>query len=261
MSYNNRAFTIAALAGGFIAILAGALFSNVLLIAFSSVMFMLSLVIWKYGYILFSAITKATNIIEVRNGHEVAPTRDYIIKKAESGYYATKFLEVKFYESTMDKEEGQKNMMFESFEKAISALKYIVKISLLISAIDLSKYIDEIKTKRSNAEAKKAKYVKESSEEIVRLDREIAMWNRLLDRITHGERPVEVIAFASTTSFGLTKEEAVSRVRRQAKEVKTILSSALGSDVVELVDRDMLRCFEWDLFFPTSYEELRDEVF
>jgi len=261
MAYTNRALTIGALAGGMIAVLAGLSFGNTLLVAFSAFMFTLSILLWRYSYLLIPMITKATNIIEIRNGYEVAPTRDYIIKKAENGYYATKFLEIRFYESTMDKEESHKNLMFESFEKVISSLKYIVKISLLISAIDLSKHIDDIKTKRSTAESKKAKYIRDSSEEIVRLDREIAMWNRLLDRITHGERPVEIIAFASTTSFGLTKEEAVSRVRRQAKEVKTILSSALGSDVVELVDRDMLRCFEWDLIFPASYEELRDEVF
>lgn len=261
MSYTNRALTIGALVGGVLSVLAGASFANPFLVAFSAAMFFLSIVIWKYGYLLMPAITKATNIIEVRNSYEVAPTRDYIIKKTENGYYAAKFLEIRFYESTMDKEEGHKNLMFESFEKAISSLKYIVKISLLISAIDLSKHIDDIKTKRSTAESKKAKYSRESSEETVRLDREIAMWNRLLDRITHGERPIELIAFASTTSFGLTKEEAVSKVRRQSKEVKTILSSALGSDVLELVDRDMLRCFEWDLIFPANYEELRDDVF
>ena len=95
----------------------------------------------------------------------------------------------------------------------------------------------------------------------MRLDREIAMWNRLLERITHGERPVEVIAFASTTSFGLTKEEAIARIRRQAKEVSTILSSSMGTDVTELSDTEMLKCFEWDRFFPTTQEELRDETF
>ena len=260
MNYTNRIMTFVPLVGGIIAILLGAALSSTLLIMFASFAFVCSLVLWQYGYLIVPAITKATNIIEIRNGYEVASTRDYIIKKATQGYYAAKFLEIQFYESSMDKEQEQKRLLFESFEKAISSLKYIVKISLLISAVDLSKHIDEIKTKRSSAESTKAKYTKDGSQEVVRLDREIAMWNRLLDRITHGERPVEIIAFASTTAFGLTKEEAVAKVRRQAKEVKTILSSALGSEVIELVDKDMLRCFEWDLIFPANYEELRDEM-
>jgi hypothetical protein len=151
--------------------------------------------------------------------------------------------------------------MFESFEKAISSLKYIVKITLMISTLDLTKHIEEIKTKRSAAEAVKAKSGKGSLDDITRLDREIAMWTRQLDRITHGERPVELIAYASTTAFGLTREEALGRASRQAKELRTILSSALNCDIMPLTDLDMLRCFEWEYFFPTTQEELRDEVF
>lgn len=206
-------------------------------------------------------ITKATNIIEIRDNYEVPSTRDYILKKTGSGYYSTKFLEIKYYESSMDKNEDGKKMMFESFEKAISSLKYIVKISLLISAIDLSKHIDDIKTRRSNAETRRAAEGNVKADELIKYDREIAMWNRLLDRLGKGERAVEVIAFASTTAFGLTREEAVGKVNRQAKEIRTILSSSMGCDIRELKDLEMLKCFEWELFFPTSEEELYDETF
>jgi hypothetical protein len=93
------------------------------------------------------------------------------------------------------------------------------------------------------------------------MDRELAYWNRLLDRITQGERPVEIVAFSSTTAFGLTRDEAVSRVTRQSKELKTILSSSLGCDIRDLTDLEMLKCFEWDYFFPTTQEEIKDALF
>jgi hypothetical protein len=140
-------------------------------------------------------------------------------------------------------------------------MKYIVKITLMISTLDLSKHIEEIKTKRGAVEAKKAKEAKMAADESMRMDRELAYLNRLLDRITSGERPVEVIAFATTTAFGLTRDEALSRVSRQAKELKTILSSSLGCDVRDLTDVEMLKCFEWEYFFPTSQEEIKDELF
>jgi hypothetical protein len=257
----NRLLTLSALCGGFVAFLFAVLSGNVAAIIAASAFFTLSLLIWKYGYLFIPVITKLTNIVEIRDGYEIPSTRDYIIKKTNNGYYATKFLEIKFYESTLDKKENEKVAMLESFEKAIASLKYVVKISLLISVIDLSKHIDDIKTKRSAAEAKKAKLSRENADEIIRLDREIAMWNRLLNRITRGDRPIELIAFASTTAFGLTREEAASRVRRQSKELSTILSSSLGCDVSELTDIDMIKCFEWELFLPTTPEELRDEVF
>lgn len=256
----NRAITLASLVGGLVALLSAVATGSALFSVIAAALFAFSLLLWKYGYLLIPAITRATNLVEIRNGYEISPTRDYIIKKVGDGYYATGFLEIRFYESAIEKDEEGKRTMFESFEKTIASLKYIVKISLLVSAIDLSKHIEDIKTKRSSAEAKKSK-LSGSSDDVIRLDREIAMWNRLLDRITHGERPVELLAFASTTAFGLTKEEAAARVRRQVKEVKTILSSSLGCDIRELVDLEMLKCFEWDLFFPTTSEDLRDETF
>ncbi len=260
----NRAVTVAALVGGFIAIIISLVYGgegNVLFATIAGLLFLTSIATWKYGYLFIPVITQATNIVEIRGDYEVPSSRDYIIKKTHDGYYATRFLEIRFYESSIDKGEGEKTMMFESFEKAISSLKYIVKISLLISAIDLSKHIEEIKTKRSNIEVRRSAEGKIKADEVIRYDREIAMWNRLLDRLGRGERAVEVIAFASTTAFGLTREEAVSRVNRQAKELKTILSSSLACDITDLKDLDMLKCFEWELFFPTTEEELRDEVF
>lgn len=256
----NQAITATALIGGIIALAASFIYVSPIAVVISAFFFFLSLALWKYGYILIPFFTKATNIIEVRMGYEVPPSRDHIIKKTSSGYYASRFLEIRFYESAIDKSDEQKTSMFEAFEKAISALKYVVKISLLISALDLSRHIDDIKTKRSAAEAKKTRS-SSGSDAIVKLDREIAKWNRLLDRLMHGERPIEVIAFATTTAFGLTRDEAVSRVSRQAKELKTILSSSLGCEVLDLADLDMLRCFEWEQFFPTSAEEIKDEIF
>ncbi len=256
----NRGMTIASLVGGLVALLLTVATGNAILSPLASFMFAMSLLIWKYCYLLIPALTKAANIIEVRDGYEVSPTRDYITRKVGDGYYASTFLEVRFYESSVEKDEDERHTMFESFEKAIASLKYVVKISLLISTIDLSKHIDDIKTKRGSAEAKKTR-MPGNSDDLIRTDREIAMWNRLLDRITHGERPVELLAFASTTAFGITKEEAVARVRRQGKEIKTILSSSLGCDVHELVDLDMLRCFEWDKFFPATAEDIKDELF
>lgn len=257
----NRAITIISLIGGVLAIIISLISGNPVLTIIAAAFFTLTLIFWKYGYLIIPLFTKATNIIEVHAGYEVPPTRDYIIKKNEAGYYASKFLEVRFYESSMDKNTEEKKNMFESFEKAVSSLKYIVKITLMISPLDLSKHIDEIKTKRGVVEAKKAKDVRVAADENMRMDRELAYWNRLLERITQGERPVEVIAFASTTAFGLTRDEVISRVSRQAKELKTILSSSLGCDVKELRDLDMIKCFEWDYFFPTTQEEIKDTIF
>lgn len=261
MVFLNRAITMAALVGGVLAIIVSLVYPNPIVPIIAGFFFMSTLFLWKYSYLFVPMLTRATNVVEVRGSHEVPPTRDYIIKKNQNGYYATKFMEVRFYESSMDKSQDEKKTMFEAFEKAISSLKYVVRITMMISSLDLSTHIDEIKTKRSTAETRKSKSGQLAQDERVRNDREIAMWNRMLDRITQGERPVELIAFASTTAFGLTRDEALSRVARQSKELKTILSSSLGCDIKELSDLEMLKCFEWDYFFPTTQEEIKDAVF
>jgi hypothetical protein len=256
----NRMMTIISLGGGLASVVLSIVLQNPIFAALAALFFLLSLVVWKYGYLLIPYITSAANIVEVRGGYEIPSTRDCIIKKSGNGFYATKFLEIRYYESTMDKAESDRTTMLSSFEKALASLKHAVKISLLVSEVDLTKQIDELKTKRSSAESKRRK-LPPNSEELVRLDREIAMYNRQLERISRGDRPLEITSFVSTTAYGVTREEAVSKVRRQAKEVKTIISSTLGADVAELFDLDMIRCFEWEYFLPPEAEQLRDEVF
>ncbi len=210
---------------------------------------------------LFSIASKSSNYSEKNGEYEISSSRDYIIKKTEKGYYASKFLEIRFYESSLDKGKDGTKIMFDSFEKAIISLRNVVKISLLISSIDLSKHIDDIKTLRSVAESKRSQISSSKSDESAKIDRKISMYNRDLDRLTKGERAVEVLAYATTTAFGITKEDAVTRVRRQSKEIHTILSSTLGCSIIELSDLDMIKCFEWEKFIPVSGEDLKDEVF
>jgi hypothetical protein len=256
----NRMMTLMSLAGGLASLVISVVLGNPIFAALAAFFFVLALLIWKYGYLLIPYFTSAANIVEIRGGYEIPSTRDCIIKKSGNGFYATKFLEIKYYESTADKDQQDRTSMLAAFEKALASLKQTVKISMLVAEVDLTKEIDEIKTRRSAAEGKRRK-LPPNSEELVRLDREIAMYNRALERITHGDRPLIITSFVSTTAYGVTREEALSKVRRQAKEVKTIISSTLGADVGDLFDLDMVRCFEWEFFLPPEAEQMRDEVF
>ncbi len=256
----NKIVVGLSLIGGFLAVIISLGSGSALFSLIAGILFFFALIVWKYGYLIIPAITKATNIVEVRDEYEILPSREHIVKKSYSGYYASKFLEIRFYESSLDKDTSGKQYLFESFERMLGSIRHIVKISLLIGSVDMSKHIDDIKTKRSAAEAKKAQGNLDEADRI-RLEREIAYWNRLLEKISGGDKPIEILAYAQTTAFGLTKDEAVSRVNRQAKEIKTIISSSLGCEVIELKDLDMVKCFEWDRFFPVSTEDLKDEVF
>jgi hypothetical protein len=72
---------------------------------------------------------------------------------------------------------------------------------------------------------------------------------------------MQVLAYAQTTAFGLTKEEVVSRVRSQALESKAVLSNALSCDVGILSGGDLLRCAQWEKISPASKAQIEDGLF
>lgn len=254
----NRFVVFTTLLGGFFALILSFILELSILSLFSLILFFLTLVIWKYGYILIPFFTRAVNIIEIRDQIIIPPTRNYIIKKTEEGYFVTKFLQIIFHESALEK--GNDSNFFQSFEKLITSFKYPIKISFLFSPVDMSKYIDEVKSKRSEAEAKLNNPNLTPLDKNL-LEREILMWNRILKKLSSGEKPMELIVFLSTTSFSTSKEDALSQVNRQIQELKTIISSTLSAEVKELSDNEMIKCIEWTYFIPPSNEDLRDELF
>jgi hypothetical protein len=69
-----------------------------------------------------------------------------------------------------------------------------------------------------------------------------------------------VIAYAQTSAVGLSKDAAIALAKQQANELKTVLANALNVEVYQLTADQMLRCFEWDKFFPVKPQELEESV-
>ena len=76
----NRMYTITALGGGLLSVLLVFVSGQVLFALLASLFFAISVLVWKYGYILMPFFTSAAKIVEVRGGYTIPPTRDCIIK-------------------------------------------------------------------------------------------------------------------------------------------------------------------------------------
>ena len=63
-----------------------------------------------------------------------------------------------------------------------------------------------------------------------------------------------------TTASGLSREAAMAAVRAQASELRTVLANALNVEVVQLTGDEMLKCFEWERFYPITPQELEEGV-
>ncbi|MEW6036586.1 MAG: hypothetical protein AB1529_08300, partial [Candidatus Micrarchaeota archaeon] len=95
---------------------------------------------------------------------------------------------------------------------------------------------------------------------IDKYEREVAIWDNQLTKLIKGVKPMGVIAYAQTTAVGTSKEAAVASARAQANELRTVLANALNVEVVLLSGDEMLKCFEWEKFFPTTTQELEESV-
>jgi hypothetical protein len=268
MATPAKTYTYAAIAVGFL----GALFALIggggllsllggLLAFLGSV---LGVLFWRYGYIMIPLITERTKIIMISDlGYEIPPSQDVIVKSINGVFYSSAFLGVKIFESATEK-TGEETMSYNQFfERAISNIKYVTKIAYMLYVEDVGEKRKTIETKRAEAQLRLARERDKQQPDVLRMDkleREVAIWDNQLTKLIKGVKPMGVIAYAQTTAVGLSKDAAMAGARSQANELKTVLANALNVEVVNLSGDEMLKCFEWEKFFPMTAQEMEESV-
>jgi len=259
----NRLYTVLSVAGGFFCLAISLFFQSPAAAAFSALCFFLTIVFWKYGYLVVPALVNGANVVEIGRNFEIPKTQDAVIGMDGGRFLATVFLSARLYESASERDEKGRAAMCQMFERAISNAGFPFKACLLVSPLDLKGEIEEIRAKRSIAESRAEKMSKgnRESSELARLKRESAMWGRMLERLGGGEKPLEVVFYLSTTADGATKGEAVARAKEQGRALSAAVGSSLSCEVEVLKGEEMKRCFWWDFFGPADADEMRDETF
>ena len=217
---------------------------------------------WKYGYLLIPLVTERTNVVMItKGGYEVPPSQDVIVKKTGEGvYYASAFLAIKVFESATEKSLEENVSYNEYFERAMSNLKYVTKIAYMLYVEQKRKTIE---TKRAEAQLRLARERDKGDPDVLKMDkyeREVHHWDLQLNKLIRGVKPMGVVAYAMTTAAGVSKEGAIASVKAQARELTTVLSNALNVEVKWLRGDEMLKCFEWEKFYPTSPTELEESM-
>jgi hypothetical protein len=144
----------------------------------------------------------------------------------------------------------------EAFERAVSNLKYVTKIAFMLYIEDITEKRRLIEAKKTDAQSRLAKERDTSKKseplKIELLEREVSAWNLQLEELSKGPKPMGLLAYAMTSAVGTSREEAIAAVRAQANELRTTLRNALNVEIEILDDNNMLRCFEWELYYPAS---------
>ena len=225
---------------------------------------LLAVLFLKYGYILIPIITKQTKTsVFLDTTYEIPPSQDVIVTKRENTYYASAFLSIKMYESSTEKTLEENIAYNEYFERAISNMRYVTKINYLIFVEDISRKRRDLETKRAESQLRLAREKDKPEPDVLRIDRyerEVATLDHEVNKIIKGEKPMGIISYAMTSAMGVSKEAAIAQAKSQAKELITLLANALNVEVVQLTADEMLKCFEWERFFPANRMELDDEM-
>lgn len=224
-----------------------------------------AILFYKYGYIFVPLITQQTRTVVITDtGYEIPPSQDAIIKKSESGtYYASVFLGIRIYESVTEKSTEQNIAYNEYFERAISNLKFVTKISYLLYVEDVSEKRKIIETRKAEAQLRLAREKEKSEPDVLKLDRyerEVAKWEAELNKLIKGVKPMGVVAYAMTTAIGITKEAALAAAKNQANELKDVLTNALNVEIDILTADEMLKTFEWEKTIPPAAQDLEGMV-
>ncbi len=235
-------------------------FPNILVVILATLSFLAAAALWRFGYLLKPIITKQANVIEGFGKYEIPPAQDVIVKKQGNRYFATAYLLINFTASSTEKTAQQIAIMKQSYERSISSLNHICKISNMICPVDLTPYVDRIKEKRSKAESKLSELAglplsANQGAEMARLRREIDSCANQLERIQEGERPMRMLNFAMTCATDHSKDNAIAKVKSQANELKTVVASTMDSEVNIIEGDELKKCFEWDYMLPQKNEE------
>lgn len=217
--------------------------------------FVLAAVVWRFGFIIKPILARQANVLEGFGKYEIPSSQDIVIKKEGDRYFASAYLLVRFTQSSTEKTPEQIALTRQSYERALSSLNYLYKISNMVCPVDLSAFGDRIKERRSNAESKLSELqslppTTNQGAEMARLRREIESYESQLAKILEGERPMRVLNFAMTCASSQSKDEAVAKAKQQAAELKTVISSTLDTEVLHLGGDEMKRCFEWEHMLP-----------
>ncbi|HSB47535.1 MAG TPA: hypothetical protein VLD37_05965 [Candidatus Bilamarchaeum sp.] len=222
------------------------------------------IIFWKYGYIVVPLITERTKIVMMSDlGYEIPPSQDVVVKSVNGVYYAAAFLGLKIFESATEKSNEENLAYNQFFERAISNIKYVTKVAYMLFVEDVGEKRKMIETKRAEAQLRLARERDKPQPDVLKIDkfeREVAIWDNQLTRLIKGVKPMGIVAYAQTVAVGLSKDAAMAQARTQANELKTVLANALNVEVVSLAGDEMLRCFEWEKFFPVTSQELEESV-
>lgn len=210
---------------------------------------------FAFGYLVMPFVTAALGVGEsLGNGYRIPPNQEAVVREIGGVYQATMYMRVSFYEMALNEGETPVTSAYmELWERALAGIKFPFKFCLITYLQDLSKYREEIETRRYAATLKLGKERENTRPDPLAIDkweREIARMNAMLNRLAEGEKPLGCVMYSATTAVGANEAGAVAAAKRQVSEIRSSVANALNVEVKPIKGEDLKRCFNFDIYVP-----------
>ncbi len=261
MELKSRHAVYLALGGGAVSLLLAVLSGQGVFAMLAGLFFLASLVLYRFGNVLVPWLLSRATIIQTRGPHQILD--DAVVLATDERTLASCFLRVHVTQNPSSQEPDAVRAHALAFERMISSLRFPVKYSLLVYALDTEKYREDILVKRLEAEmaiTRLKKDPKPSAAAVSREERRLSMHTRTLERLSCGEKPLDAEYLVMTCAQGSSPTDAIACAKRQARQLKAVVSNALGFPVSEVTGPDLPRVLDWEFMLPPTYDSFVDEA-
>ena len=230
-----------------------------------SVVAMVLIAVINYAdYLVFPLITSLLNTSIIPALDYYIPKKQNCVMKSVNGiYYATGYLTANIYNYVFKEE---KNLEDDShlaggtgvWERIVMNSKFPFKFHMIASAEEIQKYRDDIEGRRGAAEFQLSREMQATNPHqtvIDELQAKINIAQALMDRLSGGERPLDLIMYVETTAYGVSEKAAADMLDAQVSQLQTML---VGFDlsVSRVVGRELYILFGFTHRLPTTIDEM-----
>ncbi len=232
----NRLYSYLFYAVGVLCLVCAAFFSNLYLIALTSVLLLFSALYMNSGHIINNILIRRSNIIEIYNGYKLSNGLDSAVKKIGNEYFAVSVALL-----MIEKANGASH---ETIRSLVESIHEPFEFGILLKEADRKRLLEGIEVKRRMKEISLSRIDPKQQDKINALRREIDILGVEIENITKSGKALDVIVKLSSFAKSEVEAEASRESAASIRHIADAFSASLGMDYEILRGEELLGFLE-----------------
>ncbi len=214
---------------------------NLFLIAFTAILVLISVILYKLWYVIDALVFRHTNLIEIFNGYELSGDRLSAIRRINEAVSSTTAAVLEANSTTeIDRSK---------IENIIAHINYPFKFVMQVERLNVNKITDKLETSRSLKEIELSRIDQSNNKKTLQanqLKRELEQIQHDINAIKVGETPVKLIYYIMTSSLSETIYDAEERAKSQIRELSSQFDALLKSKSKIVTGNELITLLQID---------------